>query len=91
MKDAWNDYLEQGIQLGLPFIVIFLWLCWDTIKRFSKSVKAPATIGIFCSLLLIPTGMLFHDLLNHASMNVLMISVFSAFAIRSAGYDKGDI
>lgn len=86
MSDAWNDYIERSTEVGLGFIVIFLWLCWDVIKRFKRSIQDLPLVGITCALLTIPAGMLFHDLLNHSSMNTLIICVFSAFTIRSDSY-----
>ena len=88
MTDAWLDYLEQGIQLGLPFIALFVWLCIDTIKRLKYVGDTHKMLGIFCSLLVVPLSMLFHDCLNHASINVLIISIFAAFAIKGACYGE---
>lgn len=87
MRDAWNDWLERSIEMGFLFILLFGMLCFTTSRKFQTMAPTMSNIGIFCSLLLIPTSMLFHDILNHASLNTLMLSIFSCFAIRG-DYEK---
>lgn len=81
MVDAWNDYLQQAVETGLGFIVLFLGMCLAVLKRFKRALKTPQLIGIFCSLMIIPFGILFHNYFGHASLGVLMISILSAFEI----------
>ena len=82
MTDAWNDYLERSMEVGLPFIALFGFLCYDMIRRFKRFTVDKQMVGIMCSCLIIPFGMLFHDYMNHASINTLIICLLSAFAIK---------
>lgn len=81
MIDAWNDWLQQSVECGLVFFVMLAGLCWDIVKTFMKSSKKH--VAEFCSLSIIPVGMLFHNYMGHSNLGVLMICIYAAFIIRS--------
>jgi O-antigen ligase len=74
MVDGWNDYLERGVELGLPIVLVMIGMFVDTFKRF---IKRNGNIGLFCGLLVVPIGCLFHNYVNHASLSVLMICLYA--------------
>lgn len=82
MVDAWNDYLERGIECGIFMIALMIWTAYDVIRRFKRSRKSIALIGIFASLITIPFGMMFHDYLNHFSLTALSLVLFALYEIK---------
>lgn len=80
MVDGWS-WLEQIVELGITFVVLFAGLCWDTFKRFMGAVKTKELVGVGCALLIIPFEGLAHQLLIHPSLVVLMICLLASFEV----------
>jgi hypothetical protein len=82
MIDAWNDYLERGIEMGWGAIVLMLWLFIDSFKRFFRSKKDPNLIGLASSLAIIPFGIVFHDYFIHFSLTTMIIVIYAMYHIK---------
>jgi hypothetical protein len=74
MVDAWNDYLERSVEMGIGAIILMIWLFVNAFKRFFRYKIEPA---VFASLAIVPFGIAFHNYFNHFSLVVLIISLFA--------------
>lgn len=75
MKDAWCDFLEKSIELGVGFLILFFFLCRDIWRRADKFSP------IFVTIAGIPVLMMFHSLLNHYSLGVLFLSLLALWEV----------
>lgn len=82
MTDAWNDYLERGIDCGLAFPVVMVLMFWEALRRFLRSRKDPSLIGVASGLIIVPFGMMFHNYMDHFSVTSLLLVVFALFEIK---------
>lgn len=80
MLDAWNDYLERGIECGVGMIALMLALFWGVWKRFLQSSKK-RLMGIMAALGTVPVGIMFHDYFNHFSLTATMITILALYEI----------
>lgn len=80
MLDAWNDYLERGIECGIGMIALLIMLFITTIRRFLKSDRRMA-LASMAALVTVPIGMLLHDYFNHYSLTAIMIILFAVYEI----------
>ena len=66
---AHNSYLEYAAELGLPVLLLFLWLLWDTFRALDKTRRItfysgdrllyPMAAGLQCGILSFTAGSVF--------------------------------
>ena len=87
--DAWNDYIEFSMDIGLGVIFIVFMLYRRVWVRFRDEVKSPELIGIMGALVTVPLGMALHTYANHFNLMVVLLCILSFFEIKTGVY--GDV
>ncbi len=73
MTDAWNEWLERGVELGWWIIGIFIAYTVCIFRKF----RVRKDYGLQASLMIIPFGMLFHTYFIHTSICVLVLTLLA--------------
>ena len=76
---TWNDYLGCSLEMGVFVFFIFFGLFKQTLMRFAQAVKTKELSAIFCSLMTIPIGIIFHSYMNYINVGVICVVMFVLF------------